>query len=267
MKKYLLLCIYFFSAGVFGLQAQAYPEPPELAREVSDIISIYSSSLTNTENKNKNQAPINGSYVTTPLGKNIIMTRESDSRIRVDHTTIDVSGQTHLHFDMYSVSQPQYSASVTDASYVTLTKTVTSGIQTGEWIGYDIPLSELTSSGSADLTHIIRFGGGTRHSNYPGTYYFDNIYYYNTATTSIGDDENGSASRIFFDAGNKDKLIIESNENIRTLKIYNISGKLLKSAVVNASNSIIDVNNLQSGVYIVSVAFGEGKTSTQKIIK
>lgn len=54
-----------------------------------------------------------------------------------------------------------------------------------------------------------------------------------------------------------------SAENFRTINIYNSCGQLVRST--NEAN--IDVNNLESGIYFVSVVFDNGNVSVKKVMK
>lgn len=62
----------------------------------------------------------------------------------------------------------------------------------------------------------------------------------------------------------KDYLNIKSEKNISSIKIYDLSGSMLKS--FNHTNSI-NINDLKSGVYLVQVQDESGVTNTQKITK
>ena len=59
-----------------------------------------------------------------------------------------------------------------------------------------------------------------------------------------------------------DVLNIESQQEIETVKIYNLQGQLIKEVSTNS----IDVSNLNTGLYFVQVTI-EGKSITKKFIK
>jgi len=63
-----------------------------------------------------------------------------------------------------------------------------------------------------------------------------------------------------------DILNIASQEKITKLSVYNILGKLVKTAQPNTTDVNIDLNSLSTGIYMVRIE-AEGKVSTQKIIK
>lgn len=96
-----------------------------------------------------------------------------------------------------------------------------------------------------------------------GVINFDDIKFYDIATMSTSDVENFE-SKVNMPSLVTNFLIIEMPTRA-TVNIYSIEGKLSSSNRVN-SNEAINVQNLASGTYIVTVQNEYGKTS-RKIIK
>ena len=59
-------------------------------------------------------------------------------------------------------------------------------------------------------------------------------------------------------------LYVDSSEPIKTIKIFNKIGQLVRS---NSNYNKIDTENMQSGLYIVHVYFENGQSEIQKLIK
>lgn len=58
-------------------------------------------------------------------------------------------------------------------------------------------------------------------------------------------------------------LIFKTKENVSTIEIYSLDGKLVRTLKDNNT----DVSELAEGIYIVKVKFENGKTTTKKLIK
>ena len=96
--------------------------------------------------------------------------------------------------------------------------------------------------------------------------YVDNVWHANgeEPTASVND----FASKGFSAYPNpvNDKLNIEANEKINTVVIYNVLGQQVYNTSVDALSSTIDMSNMASGAYFVSVNVN-GAESTVKVIK
>ena len=64
-----------------------------------------------------------------------------------------------------------------------------------------------------------------------------------------------------------DRIIIESKEQIKTIKVFNLSGIEIKSAQPKTNRFEMNLNGIVNGAYLMRVYFQNGSTTTQKIIK
>ena len=78
----------------------------------------------------------------------------------------------------------------------------------------------------------------------------------------LGIEENNNISFSLYPNPAQDVLYIESYEQIETIKIYSLQGRLVKEV----SSTSLDVSQLNTGLYFVQINF-EGKTITKKFIK
>ena len=93
--------------------------------------------------------------------------------------------------------------------------------------------------------------------------YVDNIYLYKDSTASIGDlDFNFEV----YPNPVKDVLNVISAESIEMVKIYDLTGSIVKQATPNKANFDLDVADLSNGVYLVKLNAGN-KEVTTKLIK
>jgi len=64
----------------------------------------------------------------------------------------------------------------------------------------------------------------------------------------------------------KDKFTISSEDKIKSVELFDMSGKLIRTMLVNDRSSIQDINSLNNGIYIIRIQTDKG-TVVQKIIK
>jgi hypothetical protein len=86
-----------------------------------------------------------------------------------------------------------------------------------------------------------------------------------TFSTSSGVDKVAEEGKNFFISPNpaKDEILLKNVPNeICSVKIYNLTGKLMFSNNLNPSSTIINISNLPKGIYLVKV-----NNSTAKLIK
>ncbi|RRQ45513.1 GEVED domain-containing protein [Chryseobacterium sp. SC28] len=65
----------------------------------------------------------------------------------------------------------------------------------------------------------------------------------------------------------KDIFNIETQGKIKSVKVYDVTGKQILTKEINAAQSQIDFSRFSSGVYIVNTAMEDGTTTSTKVIK
>jgi len=93
-------------------------------------------------------------------------------------------------------------------------------------------------------------------------YYFDNVSY--AAPLSVSSFNETKLS--MFPNPVSSNLSITSFENLDAISIYNVIGQEVMSLKVNDKNIVINVSNLQDGIYILK-ALSDGKISSSKFVK
>ena len=156
-----------------------YPEPLTPIHNEGDVLSLYSSSF---KKNGLNKKPVDGRYVITASERQILEVKDTDknSQLRLDFSGMDISEQTHFHVDVYAVDQDQFTFNMRNGSASTMMGPTTfiNKVPKGQWISYDFALKELDGYDSFELTNLGRLFIGSRHANFKGTYYFDNLYFY-----------------------------------------------------------------------------------------
>jgi hypothetical protein len=98
-----------------------------------------------------------------------------------------------------------------------------------------------------------------------GTFYLDNLYFYNDAFNSVN---NPSVSDIqVFPNPMNDRLRIKSNSNIKTIEIRNLMGQLVKTSTLNSVEQVIEIADLPPANYVVVITLANGQLSNHKVIK
>lgn len=94
------------------------------------------------------------------------------------------------------------------------------------------------------------------------TYYFDNVSYAAPLNISSFDETKIS----MFPNPVSSTLFITSFENLEAISIYNLIGQEVMRLNVTDKNIVINVSNLQDGIYIIK-ALSDGKISSSKFVK
>jgi hypothetical protein len=130
----------------------------------------------------------------------------------------------------------------------------------GEWVGYDIPLSQFT--GLTTTSHISQliFSGLPTGG---GTVFIDNVYFSNEALGVRGFTRNTFSA---YPNPANDALTIESASLLENIEVYNLLGQRVMNAMPETSVFSFDISELGTGVYIVK-ATTNGVTTSQRIVK
>lgn len=150
---------------------EAAPTPTEAG---ADVISVYSDAYTSITGVNTNPNWGQQTAVTEEAisGNNMLKLASFNYQgIDFAGNAQDVSGKTHVHVDMYTTNAEAVNFFlISDGAETSSSLAITAG----EWVSYDIALTEFSSV--VDLTGVIQFkldgGDGQR------TIYLDNIYFY-----------------------------------------------------------------------------------------
>ena len=88
----------------------------------------------------------------------------------------------------------------------------------------------------------------------------------NVTTSTLGVSDILKSKNIFLKNTVVDNALSFQTKGTATVKVYNVSGQLVKSSVISVSNSTVDVVSLPKGNYVVTAELNGEKVS-QKIIK
>ena len=121
-------------------------------------------------------------------------------------------------------------------------------------------------------------GNGTKFKPYlefgksaVGTYYIDDVVLYETSSLGIDDTKNQKNNKAIYPNPAKDVLNLDVAmfSDAKTISIYDLSGKMLKTQKVsaNSGDDTISVSNLQTGNYLLMLKSDQGMSVSKVIIK
>jgi hypothetical protein len=246
----------------------AFPEPVASSpippsRSPENVISIFSDAYTNVPNTNFNPWWQQSSwFYSVQVGGNEVLEYENFNYQGIEiGSKVNASTFQYLHIDLWTPNET--SLSISPISQSTGEKAVQlTPIKLNEWNSYDVPLSSFTIQGLSmtDILHLKFVGSGK------SIIYLDNIYFSKGPVTAIRDMKSYAAIRYYPNPVLND-LNIKSETEIRNIDVYTITGQKIKSVTLKTSNTTIDLSDLTSGTYFVTVTLKNGTLSVQKIVK
>lgn len=103
-----------------------------------------------------------------------------------------------------------------------------------------------------------------RNTNDAKAYYWDDIYWEPKNSLSVAEVSSKKKVSVYPNPFN-DVLFVSDTENIKTIKITDVSGRVLK--VIDNPTKGINLNSLNTGLYLVTMYLKDGSVNTVKAIK
>lgn len=129
----------------------------------------------------------------------------------------------------------------------------------GEWITYSIPLADFTGLVNRDNVAQLIFS-----SNGTSTIFVDNVYFSTENTSGIAGFT--AATAVMYPNPATSTLTLKGTNNIETVNVYNMLGQQVLHATPNTTEALLNVSQLQNGVYTVNATIN-GAITSQKFIK
>ena len=245
--------------------------PP--VRDAADVISVYGEAYGTAIGLN-NTTWDKSTFADETIAGNVVLKVELSGGdfIGADlGQTIDATNMTHFHIDYWlagdlltgQTMNTKWSNHSGGNGETSSFQDYNAAPEVGSWKSRDIDITALTGDTSRDelaqLIISLAAAGGT----YPSTIYIDNVYFYKEATASINDIE---INVNVYPNPVKDILNVISAESIDVVRIFDLTGRVVKQATPNKANFDLDVADLSNGVYLVKLNAGN-KEVTTKLIK
>lgn len=242
----------------------AAPASPSVAAPVptanaSTVISIYSDTYTNVSDANYNpnwgQSTI---FSTFDISGNASIKLENFNYQGFEFSTVDASTMNKLHIDVWTPNETSLQVSPISPGKELLVALTPLSLET--WNSFDIPLSSFTGVSMSNLYQFKLVGSGGK------IIYIDNVYLYNDTNNAVPNVSSSTSVKCYPNPV-INSLSISANSKISTVEIHNLLGQIVKTVKINGTEDSINLNNLQTGNYIITFLMENGTISTRKIVK
>ncbi|NNC61096.1 MAG: hypothetical protein HKO11_02080, partial [Eudoraea sp.] len=213
--------IYFYRAAGSGGTAPTTSAPAPPARDAGDVISIFSDSYTNITGINfdpnwgqSGHMMVDAAY--DPGDGNVALAYPNFNYQGTDFAgnAQDVSAMEFLHVDMWTANATDVKVTPINGSGApTESLQGLLPITAGEWVQYDIPLSDFTASGMT-LNQVVQMKFDGQGGTTPSDIYLDNIYFYRAAGSGGTAPTTSAPAPPARDAGDVISIFSDSYTNI-----------------------------------------------------
>ena len=246
------------------LPSTAAPTPP--ARNAADVISLYSDAYTDVASNfdagwcgasSVSEISVAGNATTAYLGnacQGIVL-----------NAGVDASAFTNLHVDIYIEAGTDLTSSVFNFKFVNqpgaaalemnLNVASSPALIAGQWLSVDL---------TVDLTNFTGFKEFGITSNLNNKVWYDNLYAYKGTQLSVG--EIDEFNFVTYPNPVENTLNVSAGVVVDAVSIFDLTGREVMRATPNAAAFSLDVNNLNKGMYLVTVKAGEQELTT-KLVK
>jgi hypothetical protein len=232
------------------------PAAPTPLVSAEKVVSVYSDTYTNIPNELQNWYANTFSTVTLSGNTTLKNTSTCCFGFNFNGGAINITGMTKLHADIYPETLASMTLGITGGGEF---KKSNIALTANQWNSIDITLSELTGANLASVAQV-----GFWDLN--GTFYLDNLYFYNDTSTGLNDAEKGNKISLYPNPV-KDMLTIAAQSDITEVIVRNLVGQTVMNVSVNGFEKSVDMSNVAAGNYFVTVKMANGQVSTQKFVK
>lgn len=232
------------------------PAAPTPLVSAEKVVSVYSDTYTNLPAELQNWYA--NTFSTVSLNGNAALKNTSACCFGYNFNggAIDITGMTKLHVDIYPETLASMTLGITGGGEF---KKSNIALTANQWNSIDITLSELTGANLASVAQV-----GFWDLN--GTFYLDNLYFYNDTSTGLNDTEKGNKISLYPNPV-KDMLTIAAQSDIKEVVVRNLVGQTVMNVSVNGFEKSVDMSSVAAGNYFVTVKMANGQVSTQKFVK
>jgi beta-glucanase (GH16 family) len=252
--------VYFYKTVPVTIPTAPIAAAPTPTRAKTDVISMFSNAYTNVpvgtwsadwDVADVAQVQIAGND--TKLYTNLVY-----AGIDFSGNLIDATAQTHLHLDIWTPNSSFFKVKLVDFGANGIYQgspnddrehELSFAPALGEWVSYDIPLTNFTSlTARAHLAQMIISGSNSK-------VYVDNVYFYKN-TISAAPTTNLPIGIAITNTLVHDVLNITADGQLPiTINIVNISGEQVYSGKVQGSQQL-NLGHLTAGLYIIHTSKG-----------
>lgn len=180
-----------------------------------------------------------------------------------DITEVDVSSMTHVHMDVWSENGGDSFRFFPLDGSAPEPHTALTTLQAG-WNSFDFELATLPNGNFGGTLKQMKYDSGGDNNVLISLMYVANVYFYNSATASTN--KLNAFNLSLYPNPVKNIVNITTGESIDMVRIYDLTGRMVKQANPNSSEFSLNVADLSKGAYLVRLNAGD-KQATAKLIK
>ena len=186
---------------------------------------------------------------------------------------VSATDMTHFHADFWIVGDyitgqtlnttlSNHAGDIgTETNGIVLSRAISGdGSENEKWVSIDLEIGTADRERIAQLIFTYSAAAGAT----PDYLYFDNIYLYRAATADVN--KNNLLNVSISPSPTKDDLKISAQKIIENITIYNVLGKSVFNRSIHNKEDIINVSNLQTGIYILKYTMNNA-LGTLKFLK
>lgn len=246
--------------GVVTVVPELTTNAPTPTVDALNVISIYSDTYTDIAgtdfNPNWGQSTaVNTAYDPTGEETNTVIEYSNLNFQGTQFPTTDVSGMINVHFDVWTPFEASIQFTPISPGQENLVSVTSTG---GTWTSIDLDLASNFSNVVLSEIFQLKFNGGNG-----GTVYLDNIYF---SSTVLSNEKRLLQEFSVYPNPVRDVVNISAGESIQRVRVYDLTGRMVKQANPNTSDFSLDVADLSKGVYFVKLNAGD-REATTKLIK
>lgn len=241
---------------------------PTLA--ASKVISLHSRAYTNVGVDTWRTSWSNAAFSEYQVAGNMVKKYSDLVFVGIETTGanfINATGMTHFHVDVWTPNMSTFKVKLVDfganaawsgGDDVEHELSFTPALSS--WVSLDIPLADFTGLTTKEHIAQLIFSGAPT-----GTVFLDNIYFYNSTTTSNREME--AMELTVYPNPVADVLNVRSASEMVQLEITNLVGQSVKQISLKGFEASINVHDLATGNYFVTLTTEDGRVSTHKLVK
>ncbi len=236
------------------------PAAPTPTANAAKVISIYSDAYTNVAGTNLFPGWGQSTVATaTTMGGNAAIKYTTFNYQGIElGSHVDASTMTKLHIDIYPTTETVVHITPISPGHELSTNVGT--LIANQWNSFNISLTSFTGVVMSDVFQF-KFDTGTG-----GTFYMDNLYFFNDTATGLTNVESANGINCYPNPVT-DKLNISAKSDISLVIVRNLLGQTVKQITLTGIQGSINLDEIASGNYFVTVKLTNGQLSTQKLIK
>jgi|GEM_PF-155865 len=263
-KLYLDHIFFYLNSGSTDPEEPTVPatEAQEPTPSEEKVISIFSdpyNDISSTFDQLEGQTT---KVQVVVIGNDSVWRLTTPNVLSINVGNLDVTRMQSFHLDVWTAQTERFRIYLSDGI---VESQVIELLSIGQkWNRIDISLSSflnvLRNSATVDLGNLrsIRLETDTRN-----TFYLDNLYFStDEATGNTITESNNVTIKVIYNS-----LFIESLKDIRSIAIFNTSGRVVMRKQINRPDTTLDLSSFDSGVYILQVIGNDGEIKIFKFIK